>query len=129
LEKSIELAESDTAISLTMNDPSKCVRFKGDWCSHPRPLGNFCGGLSGIPFKSKKKIDEEYLDRSILALVPYRGENGVMHKKPKKEVLDMFNKEQEEILKTIPSIKLQDLISHLLSKDDFEKVEATRSQH
>jgi len=73
--------------------------------------------------------DKEYRNQIHNTKVSYRCENGEVMKGSYLDVLSKFEKEQEDILKTIPSITLKDLTAHLLSKDDFEKVEAIRVQH
>jgi len=72
--------------------------------------------------------EEEYR-KYLHRKVPYRGENGESKVGNYTEVVPMFEKEQEDILKTIPSIKLKDLIAHFLSKEEFEKVQAIRALH
>jgi len=73
--------------------------------------------------------DIEYRKKRIDSITSYRDENGEVLKGTCSDVILKFEKEQEDILKTIPSITLKDLTAHLLSKDDFEKVEAIRVQH
>jgi len=107
LKKSIELAEADTVISLTLNDPSKCVRIKSTWRNYPRPLGNFCSSIVGKE-KAIPRMEEEnkFLDLLDSIKTPMRDENGELVFYERAEVLELYDKKQAEKLKTIPPIKL-----------------------
>eukprot|EP00350_Pseudokeronopsis_sp_OXSARD2_P012235 CAMPEP_0170565760 /NCGR_PEP_ID=MMETSP0211-20121228/79390_1 /TAXON_ID=311385 /ORGANISM="Pseudokeronopsis sp., Strain OXSARD2" /LENGTH=121 /DNA_ID=CAMNT_0010886721 /DNA_START=1100 /DNA_END=1466 /DNA_ORIENTATION=- len=55
--------------------------------------------------------DIEYRKKRIDSITSYRDENGEVLKGTCSDVILKFEKEQEDILKTIPSITLKDLIS------------------